>query len=62
MDFIFRKERYRKMTEEERRNLGRFGYQPREEHRGYQPTESNPQKAESASNVVKSNGNVEQEK
>lgn len=50
------------MTEEERRNLGRFGYQPREEHRGYQPTESNPPKAESASNVVKSNGNVEQEK
>ena len=50
------------MTEEERRKLGQFGYQPIEEHRGYQPKESNHQKTEPASNVVKSNGNVEQEK
>ena len=50
------------MTEEDRRKLGQFGYQPREEHRVSQQKESNSQKAEAASNAVKSNGNVEQDK
>ncbi len=48
------------MTDEEKRKLGQFGYQPKEEKRGYQPTDSKPIKSEAAQNVVKSNGNVAQ--
>jgi hypothetical protein len=47
------------MTDEEKRKLGQFGYQPKEE-RGYQPSNSKPQKSETSQNVVKSNGNVAQ--
>ena len=50
------------MTDEERRKLGQFGFQPREEHRGYQPKDSKPQKIQSSGNNVKSDGNVAQEK
>ncbi|MBR1711358.1 MAG: hypothetical protein IJ719_21480 [Clostridia bacterium] len=50
------------MTEEEKRKIGQFGYQPREEQRGYQPSNSKPSNSEAAKATVKSDGNVAQKK
>ncbi len=50
------------MTNEEKRKIGQFGYQPREEQRGYQPSNSRPQNSETTKNTIKSDGNVAQKK
>ncbi len=62
MDFVLKRRRDFKMTEEEKRKIGQFGYQPREEQRGYQPSNSKPQNSEAAKATVKSDGNVAQKK
>ena len=50
------------MTEEEKRRISQYGYQPREEQRGYQPSDSKPKSSDTSNNTIKSDGNVAQKK
>jgi hypothetical protein len=50
------------MIDETKKKMEKFGYQPKEEHRGYQPSNAEPQKTRDANDTVKSDGNIAQKK